>query len=82
MKRWGPEEQPVKEEDELLYFYWRVDAMFERNDTDADGRMDIDEYGGEAYNFERIDASGDGYITKKEVIDDFVPVLRAEGKIP
>ena len=82
MKRWGPEEQPDNDADPLAYFYWRVDGMFERKDASADGRLDLDEYGGEAFNFERIDANGDGFITKKEVIDDYIPVMRAEGKIP
>ena len=65
----------------LQFLYWRVDDMFERKD-DGDGRMDMDEFGGEAYNFERIDLNGDGFLTKKEVVDDMIPVLRAEGKIP
>jgi hypothetical protein len=56
--------------------------MFERQDIDGDGRMDMDEFSGEAYNFERIDINGDGFLTKQEVVDDMIPVLRAEGKIP
>ncbi len=66
----------------LQFLYWRVDAMFERGDTDGDGRMDLDEFAGEAFNFERIDINNDGFLTKKEMIDDMIPVLRAEGKIP
>ncbi len=66
----------------LQFLHWRVDAMFERQDIDGDGRLDADEFAGEAYNFERIDLNGDGFLIKKEVVDDMIPVLRAEGKIP
>ncbi len=81
-RKWGPEEQPDPNVEPLQFLYWRVDAMFERGDMDGDGRMDMDEFAGEAYNFERIDLNGDGFLTKKEVVDDMIPVLRAEGKIP
>ena len=66
----------------LQFLYWRVDAMFERKDVDADGMLDADEFAGEEYNFERIDLNADGFLTKQEVVDDMIPVLRAEGKIP
>ncbi len=66
----------------LQFLHWRVDAMFERGDIDGDGRMDLDEFTGDVFNFERMDADGDGFLTKKEVVDDMIPVLRAEGKIP
>ncbi len=81
-RRWGPEEKPDKNAEPLQFLYWRVDAMFERGDTDGDGMLDPDEFGGEAYNFERMDLNGDGFLTKKEIVDDMIPVLRAEGKIP
>jgi hypothetical protein len=81
-RRWGPEEQPDMNAEPLQFLHWRVDAMFDRDDIDADGRMDLDEFAGEAYNFERMDANGDGFLTKKEVVDDMIPVLRAEGQIP
>ena len=81
-RRWGPEEQPDPNAEPLQFLYWRVDSMFERQDIDGDGRMDMDEFAGEAYNFERIDINGDGFLTKQEVVDDMIPVLRAEGKIP
>ena len=82
LKMWGPEEMPDQYAQPLEFLHWRVDRMFEREDVDTDGRISRDEFGGESVNFDRIDMSGDGYITKKEVIDDFVPVLREEGKIP
>jgi len=81
-KQWGPEEMPDQYAQPLEFFYWRVDRMFEASDLDTDGRINIDEYNGESFNFERIDANSDGYLTKKEVIDDFIPVMREEGKIP
>ena len=40
-----------------------------------------DRFAGEAYNFERIDVDGDGFLTKKEIVDDMIPVLSAEGKL-
>ncbi len=81
-KRVGPEEQPDQTAEPLQFLYWRVDAMFERGDADGDGRLDTDEFSGESYNFERMDINADGFLTKKEVVDDMIPVLRAEGKIP
>jgi len=66
----------------LQFLHWRVDAMFDRSDINGDGRMDLDEFAGEAYNFERMDANGDGFLIKKEVVEDMIPVLRAEGQIP
>ncbi len=81
-KRWGPEEQPDQNAEPLEFLYWRVDAMFERGDADGDGILDMDEFSGESFNFERMDINGDGFLTKKEVVDDMIPVLRAEGKIP
>jgi Ca2+-binding EF-hand superfamily protein len=66
----------------LQFLYWRVDAMFEGKDADGDGMLDADEFAGEEYNFERIDLNADGFLTKQEVVDDMIPVLRAEGKIP
>ncbi len=81
-KRWGPVDMPDSSQQPLEFLYWRVDGLFEREDLDTDGRLSLDEYTGEAYNFERIDANGDGFITKKEVIDDHIPVMREEGKIP
>lgn len=80
--RMGPEEQPDMNTEPLQFLYWRVDNMFERQDVDGDGRIDLDEFVGETYNFERMDANSDGFITKQEVVDDMVPVLRAEGTIP
>ena len=80
--RLGPEEQPDPNAEPLQFLYWRVDAMFERGDSDGDGMLDVDEFAGESYNFERIDLDADGFLTKKEVVDDMIPVLRAEGKIP
>lgn len=80
--RMGPEEQPDVNTEPLQFLYWRVDNMFELGDVDGDGRMDLDEFSGETYNFERMDANSDGFITKQEVVDDMVPVLRAKGTIP
>jgi hypothetical protein len=80
-RKWGPEEQPDRNAEPLQFLYWRVDAMFERVDIDGDGRMDMDEFAGETYNFERIDLNADGFLTKQEVVDDMIPVLRAEGKL-
>lgn len=80
--RMGPEEQPDPNTEPLQFLHWRVDNMFERGDVDGDGRMDLDEFSGETYNFERMDANSDGFITKQEVVDDMVPVLRAKGTIP
>jgi len=80
-RKWGPEEQPDLNAEPLQFLYWRVDAMFERGDGDGDGRMDMDEFAGETYNFERIDRNADGFLTKQEVVDDMIPVLRAEGKL-
>jgi len=82
LKMWGPEEMPDQYAQPLEFLYWRVDRMFEREDPDADGRISRDEFSGESFNFDRIDTNGDGYVTKKEVIDDFIPVMREEGKIP
>ena len=80
--RLGPEEQPDMNAEPLQFLYWRVDSMFEREDIDGDGKLDADEFAGETYNFERIDLNADGFLTKQEVVDDMIPVLRAEGKIP
>jgi len=82
LKQWGPAEMPDQYAQPLEFLHWRVDRMFEREDADADGRITLDEFSGEAFNFERIDINSDGYITKKEVIDDYIPVMREEGKIP
>lgn len=82
LRQWGPEEMPDQYAQPLEFFYWRVDRMFEVEDPDTDGLIHRDEYSGDSINFERIDVNGDGYITKKEVIDDFIPVMREEGKIP
>jgi hypothetical protein len=81
-KMWGPEEMPDQYAQPLEFLYWRVDRMFEREDADADGRISLDEFSGETINFERIDTNTDGHLTKKEVIDDFIPTMREEGKIP
>jgi len=80
-RKWGPEKQPDPIAAPLQFLYWRVDAMFERGDIDGDGRMDMDEFVGEADIFEQIDVNGDGFITKKELLDDVIPVLLGEGKI-
>jgi hypothetical protein len=81
-KRWGPDVMPDQDTEPLQFLYWRVDSLFDRSDLDADGRLTRDEYPGEAFNFERIDANDDGVVTKKEIIDDMAPRLREEGKIP
>jgi hypothetical protein len=82
LKQWGPEEMPDQYAQPLEFLHWRVDRMFEREDVDTDGRITLDEYSGESYNFERIDVNSDGYITKKEVIEDYIPTMREQGKIP
>ena len=81
-KNWGPEELPDQNLEPLQFLYWRVDGLFERLDLNRDGKIDLDEYEGATYNFDRMDTDGDGFITKKEVIDDMTVVLREEGKIP
>lgn len=82
LKQWGPEEMPDQYAQPLEFLHWRVDRMFEVEDADTDGRISLDEYSGESFNFDRIDMNSDGYITKKEVIDDRIPIMREEGKIP
>ena len=80
--RLGPEEQPDPNTEALQFLYWRVDLMFEKRDADGDGMLSLDEFSGELYNFERIDLNTDSFLTKQEIVDDMIPVLRAEGKIP
>ncbi len=81
-RNWGPAEMPDQEAQPLEFLYWRVDRMFEEIDADVDGRISADEYTGDAFNFQRMDSNGDGFMTKKEIIDDFIPVLRQQGAIP
>ena len=81
-KRWGPDVMPDQDAEPLQFLYWRVDQLFDRSDLDGDGRLTRDEYPGEDHNFERIDANDDDVVTKKEIIDDMIPRLREEGKIP
>ena len=58
-----------------------AELLVERGDTDGDGRINMDEFAGEALLFKRMDVNGDEFITKKELVDDMIPILRAEGKI-
>lgn len=71
-----PNSQPVE------FLHWRVDRMFEAQDTDQDGKITLDEFAGESPNFDRMDSNGDGFLTKQEIIDDQSATLRAEGKMP
>jgi hypothetical protein len=81
-KRWGPDAMPDRDAEPLQFLYWRVDQMFDREDADGDGRINREEFRGQSHNFDRIDTDGDGFITKQEIIDDAIPRLREEGKIP
>jgi len=81
-KQWGPSEKPDREAQPLEFLYWRVDELFRRNDADESGKLEIDELGGEQVNFERIDVDDDGFVTKKEIIDDMLPLLQSTGEIP
>jgi hypothetical protein len=81
-KQWGPEDMPDQVAQPLEFLYWRVDRLFEAEDLDTDGRLTADEYSGSEVNFARIDADTDGFLTKKEVIDDNITRMREEGKIP
>jgi len=81
-KRWGPAEQPDQNEQPLEFLYWRVDKMFDTADLDGDGRLSVDEYRGETFNFQRLDGNGDGWVSKKEVIDDHSAAMREQGLIP
>jgi hypothetical protein len=73
LKQWGPDTMPDRTQEPEQFFYWRVDEMFRQADADQDGMMTFEEYGGMESNFQRLDANGDGVITKKEVIDDQLP---------
>jgi hypothetical protein len=68
--------------DPLGFLRWRVNAMFERGDTDGDGMIGRNEFRGETDDFEKMDVNGDGLLTQEEVLDYMIPVLSAEGKIP
>ena len=76
---------PDQESQPLEFLHWRVDTMFDTVDIDRDGKISEEEFtgdfGGEIYNFQRMDADADGYLVKQEIVDDMVPVLREEGKI-
>jgi hypothetical protein len=73
---------PDPDTEPLQFLYWRVDQLYDTKDANADGRLDLEEFGGLAHNFERIDVDGDGFVTKQEIIDDQVQTMREEGKIP
>jgi len=81
-KRWGPAEQPDRYDQPLEFLYWRIDKMFDTADLDGDGRLSVDEYRGESFNHQRLDANGDGWVTKKEVIEDHSASLREQGLLP
>jgi hypothetical protein len=81
-KRWGPDVMPDQDAEPLQFLYWRVDQLFDRSDLDGDGRITRDEYEGEDFNFDRIDANDDDALTKKEIIDDMTPRLQEQGTIP
>ena len=81
-RKWGPDTMPDKDTEPLEFLYWRVDTLFEDKDLDRDGRLTLVEFGGVTMNFERIDADVDGFVIKKEVIDDMTRVMREQGTIP
>jgi hypothetical protein len=66
----------------LEHLSWRIDLMYEREDKDGDGKLSREEYSGTTYNFKRLDADEDGFITKKEIIDDMTITYRERGQIP
>ena len=80
-KQWGPSEMPDREEQPLEFLHWRVDELFRNSDANEDGRLDFEEFSGERENFDRIDLDGDGFVTKKEIIDDMVPLLESTGEL-
>lgn len=81
-RRWGPDVMPDREAEPLMFFYWRIDQLYDREDLDMDGRLTKEEFLGEEHNFDRIDGNGDGFLTKQEFMDDFVPKMRERGEIP
>ena len=82
LKQWGPSERPDREAQPLEFFHWRVDELFRRGDADENGKLGFDEFSGEQVNFERIDVNDDGFVTKKEFIDDLLPLMQSTGEIP
>jgi hypothetical protein len=81
-RRWGPVTMPDQDTEPLEFLYWRVDSLYDVKDADQDGRLTMDEFGGQKANFERIDVDADGFVVKKEIIDDMTQVLREQGSIP
>lgn len=69
-KRWGPDQMPDRNEEPLQFFYWRIDKMFTDFDANDDGKLEPHEFAGPPENFERIDRDGDGFLTKRELVDD------------
>ena len=75
-------EMPDPATQPLEHLIWRVDLMYENEDADTDGKLTREEYSGTTYNFQRLDADENGYITKQEIIDDQTVTLRERGRIP
>ncbi|MDP7036057.1 MAG: EF-hand domain-containing protein [Planctomycetota bacterium] len=48
----------------------RVRTLFEKFDTNRDGKIDSDEYPGNSDSFKRLDRDGDGVITKGDMSND------------
>jgi Ca2+-binding EF-hand superfamily protein len=63
------------------FLYWRVDEMFRQNDKDSDGKISPEEYTGPPENFQRMDVGGDGFLTKREVIDETTKVMTESGEL-